>query len=226
MHCLYLLFNEGYNSAHPDRLIRDELCEEAMRLAFLLTQQAETAQPRTYALLALFCFQASRLQARLDDKGQIVLLKYQDRTLWYRPLIAKGFCFLEQATQQETSVYHLEAAIAYLHAIAPSFAETDWKTIYFLYEILYDQRPTPFIALNKAIAAGYAVSPDAALNELEQIKGLDNYHLYYTALGEVHFERGKATEAWHYYQKALQLTTSEPERRLLEEKMRRCIAVQ
>jgi RNA polymerase sigma factor (sigma-70 family) len=86
---LYLLFNEGYNSSHPDQLIREDLCEEAIRLCHLLTQHSLTRFPRTYALLSLFCFQASRLQARLDDKGHIIILKYQDRSKWNRSLIGR-----------------------------------------------------------------------------------------------------------------------------------------
>jgi RNA polymerase sigma-70 factor (ECF subfamily) len=122
LHCLYLLFNEGYNAAHPNRLIREELCEEAMRLAYLLTQHSLTALPRTYALLALFCFQASRLQARIDDHGNIILLQQQNRDHWYRPLIDKGFEYLELAAEPfELSPYHIEAGIASLHAAAPSF---------------------------------------------------------------------------------------------------------
>jgi RNA polymerase sigma-70 factor (ECF subfamily) len=224
LHCLYLLFNEGYNSSHADKLIREELCEEAMRLTYVLTHVPQTAVPRTYALLALFCFQASRLQARLDDRGQIILLKHQDRSLWYQPLIQKGFYFLEQATGKEMSVYHLEAAIAYLHAVAPSFEATDWKAIYYLYDILYTQHPTPFVALNKAIAAAYAVSPQAALDALLQIKRLDSYYLYHTALGEVYFDCGRKQEACAFFQKALLLTNSEAERQLLEEKVRHCKA--
>ncbi|RYZ53060.1 MAG: sigma-70 family RNA polymerase sigma factor, partial [Chitinophagaceae bacterium] len=136
LHCLYPLFNEGYNSSHPEQLIREDLCEEAMRLTYLLTQNSLTNKARTNALLALCCFQASRLRARLDEGGNIILLKHQDRSKWYHPLTQKGYFFLEAATQQETSVYHLEAAIAYLHAVAPSFEKTDWKAIYYLYSIL------------------------------------------------------------------------------------------
>ena len=135
---LYLLFNEGYNSSHPDQLIREDLCEEAMRLAYLLTLHPATNTLKVKAILALFCFQTSRLQARLDDGGNIVLLKYQDRNKWYQPLIRKGFYYMEAALVEpfETSVYHVEAAIASLHASARTFEETDWKGIYFLYEQL------------------------------------------------------------------------------------------
>jgi RNA polymerase sigma factor (sigma-70 family) len=222
LHCLYLLFNEGYNSSHLDHLIREDLCEEAMRLTFLLTQNGITDLPRTNALLALFCFQASRLQARLDDKGHIILLKHQDRSLWYRPLIQKGYTFLDKATQEEMSTYHLEAAIAYLHASALSFEQTDWKAIYYLYGILHDQHPTPVIALNKAIAASYAVDRQTALEELLQIKGLEQYYLYHTALGELYLEWGRKEEACACYGKALTLTGSLAEQQLLQEKIRMC----
>src|SRR5687767_4167675 len=165
LHSLYLLFNEGYHSSHPEQLIREELCEEAMRLGYLLTKHPATTGPRTHALLALFCFQASRLNARLDDKGNIILLKYQDRNLWYRPLIRQGNYFLELATQEETSVYHLEAAIAWLHATSPDFERTNWKAIYHLYTILSEYHPSNIIALNKAIAASYAIDRKTALGE-------------------------------------------------------------
>jgi RNA polymerase sigma-70 factor (ECF subfamily) len=222
LHCLYLLFNEGYNSSHPEQLIREDLCEEAMRLAYLLTQVPLTNLPRTNALLALFCFQASRLKARLDDGGNIILLKHQDRTKWYRPLIQKGFYFLEAATQKESSVYHLEAAIAYLHAVAPSFEDTDWKAIYYLYGVLAGQHPTAIILLNKAIAASYAVGKEVALKELEAINGLENYYLYHTAIGEVYLELHQASIARQYYQKALSLTSSLAEQQLLQEKIKAC----
>ncbi len=222
LHCLYLLFNEGYNSSHPEQLIREDLCEEAVRLAYLLTQTSPTNLPRTNALLALFCFQASRLRARLDEGGNIILLKQQDRSRWYRPLIRKGFYFLEKATQQELSVYHLEAAIAYLHAVAPSFEETDWKAIYYLYGILATRQPTPFVLLNKAIAAMYAANNKAALKELEAIKGLESYYLYHTAFAEVYLALQQKTLARGAYQKALSLTKSLAEQQLLQEKIKTC----
>ncbi|HVG15881.1 MAG TPA: sigma-70 family RNA polymerase sigma factor, partial [Chitinophagaceae bacterium] len=222
LHCLYLLFNEGYNSAHPSQLIREELCEEAIRLSFLLTKSPATNKSVTNAVLALFCLQASRLRARLDEGGNIILLKHQDRSLWFTPLIDKGLYFLNNAATEDTSVYHLEAAIAYFHAIAPSFDQTDWQSIYRLYTILYAEQPTPFIALNKAIAALYAKDAATALDELTTIKGLSTYYLYYTALGEVYLEMGKKSEAHSYYRKALSLTNSLPEQQLLLAKMQAC----
>ena len=222
---LYLLFSEGYKSSHPDYLIREDLCEEAIRLTFLLTCNTATNQPRTNALLSLMCFQASRLQARLDDKGSIILLKHQDRTKWYQPLIKKGFRYLDTAFLNDdvpSSTYHLEAVIASLHAEAPSFEATDWKTIYSLYDALYRRHPNPVVALNKAIAAGYALDKEKALEQMLSIKNLDHYYLYHTSIGELYFELNNKTEAKKYFQKALTITTSRQEQELLMDKLEKC----
>lgn len=223
--CLYLLFNEGYNSSHPNQLIREELCEEAMRLTHLLTEYSTTNTAKTKALLALFCFQTSRLQARLDDKGNIILLKWQDRTKWFQPLIRKGFYFLDAALTRpfETSVYHLEAAIASLHASAKTFDTTNWKMIHFLYEQLYRIQPTSIIALNKAIALAYAHNKEGALGELKKIEGLENYYLYQTAIGEIYYELNDKDTAKKYYETAFSLTTSKQERQLLIDKIKNCL---
>jgi RNA polymerase sigma-70 factor (ECF subfamily) len=222
-HCLYLLFNEGYNSSHPDQLIRAELCEEAMRLTYLLSQQKISNTPRTYALLSLFCFQASRFEARIGNDASIVLLRHQDRSKWYRPLIEKGFAYLEAAAEPfEVSSYHLEAAIASLHAAAPSFAQTDWPGIYHLYKALYAIHPGPVVAFNKAIASAYAVSREAALPQLLAIKGLEENHLYHTAIGEMYFELAQKDQAKEWYEQALRLTASRQEQQLLRDKIRQC----
>ena len=222
LHCLYLLFNEGYNAAHADHLIREELCEEAMRLAYLLTQYPLTARPRTYALLALFCFQASRFEARLQDDTTIILLQQQDRTLWHMPLIAQGFAFLEQAAAPfEISAYHLEAGIASMHA-APSFEQTDWKTIYQLYETLHVLQPAIIVALNKAIAAAYAIGPQEGLSQLEKIQGLEKNYLYRTAIAEMYFLLHQKERACTAYKEALHLTHTKAERRLLLSKIAQC----
>ena len=222
---LYLLFNEGYSSSHPDKVIREDLCEEAMRLTFLLTNHKITNRPRTNALLSLMCFQASRLQARLDDKGNIILLKFQDRSKWHKQLIAKGLTYLEIAAENsEISSYHIEAAIASLHASADSFEHTDWKSIHDLYEVLYQLQPAPIVALNKAIASAYAISKQNALSQLLQIKGLENYYLYHTSIGEIYFELHQKRKAKESYERALHLTNSRPEQQLLMNKISNCEA--
>jgi RNA polymerase sigma factor (sigma-70 family) len=224
---LYLLFSEGYSSSHPDKVIREDLCEEAMRLTFLLANHKITNRPRTNALLSLMCFQASRLQARLDDKGNIILMKFQDRSKWHKQLIAKGVTYLEIAAENsEISPYHIEAAIASLHASADSFEHTDWKSIYDLYEALYQLHPAPIVALNKAIASAYAIGKQNALSQLLQIKGLENYYLYHTSIGEIYFELHQKRKAKEFYEKALHLTNSRPEQQLLMAKINNCDTVQ
>lgn len=220
---LYLLFNEGYNSSHPQHLIREELCGEAIRLCHLLSQQPITNYPRVKALLSLMCFQSSRLSARLDEKGNIIVLKYQDRSKWYRPLIQKGFDYLDAASEPfETSTYHLEAAIASLHAAAPSFETTDWKSIYHLYEMLYQLQPNPVVAMNKAIASAYSISKQKALEELKKIKGLEQYHIYHASIGEMYFELEEKAVAKEYFEKAYKLTDSLTEQQLLLKKISLC----
>ncbi len=225
LQALYLLFSEGYNSSHPDYLIREDLCEEAIRLAYLLTLNPSTNQPYTNALLSLMCFQASRLRARLDDNGNIILLKHQDRGKWYQPLMKKGFLYLEKAFENEnvpSSTYHLEAVIASLHAEASSFETTDWRTIYSLYDVLHRKHTSPVVALNKAIAAAYALNKETALEQMLAIKNLDDYYLLHTSIGEMHFELNNKKEAKNYFQKALSLTQSKPVQDLLQAKMEKC----
>lgn len=220
---IYLLFNEGYNSSHPNQLIRKDLCEEAIRLCYLLTQNAKTRYPRSYALLALMHFQASRLDARLDDRGHIILLKEQKRELWNRAMIRKGFDLLEYAAEPfETSTYHFEAAIASIHATAPSFEQTDWKSIHHLYEMLYQYQPSPVVALNKAIASAYAIGKEKAIEELKAIKGLEQHYLYYATLGEIHFTLNHKREARGYFEQALNKTNSMAEIQLLKDKIASC----
>lgn len=220
---IYLLFNEGYNSSHPNQLIRKDLCEEAIRLAQFLTQNKITRLPRTYALLALMHFQASRLDARLDGSGDIILLKDQDRRLWNRDLIRKGFDLLEQAAEPfETSVYHFEAAIASIHASSPSFAETDWKSIYHLYEMLYALQPSPVVGLNKAIASSYAISAKHAIAEMSTLKGLEKNHLFYASLGEMYWSVEEFSMARRYFEIALDLAPSLSEKSLLKKKIGLC----
>lgn len=220
---LYLLFNEGYLPSQHDTATREELCGEAMRLCHLLTKNPLTRFPRTFALLALFCFQASRLDTRTNDQGQIILLKYQDRKRWNHPLILQGYKLLEDAAIPfEISTYHLEAAIASLHAAAPSFESTDWSSIYTMYEKLYQFNPNPIVAMNKAIAALYAFHPAKALEEMLQIDSLEGNHFYHACLGEIYLEMGQRSSALAYFEKALQLAVSSSSQVLLRDKIAAC----
>jgi RNA polymerase sigma-70 factor (ECF subfamily) len=224
LHVLYLMFNEGYNSSGPDELIRKDVCAEAMRLCPLLTLHPLTNHPSVNALLALMCFQASRFESRVNEKGNIITLRHQDRSTWNKSLIHQGNEYLDRGTENESiTVYHIEAAIAGLHAASPSFDLTDWKSVYHLYEALYAMKPTPIVALNKAIASSYAISCQSALELLLQIKGLENHHLYHAALGEVHLSLGKKDDAKGHFERAINLTSSPMEQSLLTDKLMKCL---
>lgn len=164
-HALYLLFSEGYHgSGEP---VQEELCAEAMRLCALLAEHPVCATPRTLALLSLMCFHAARLSGRAAPDGSLLLLEHQDRSRWDRDLIARGFELLDRsASGDEVSEYHLEAAIASKHCAAPSVAQTDWAGIVELYDLLQARRPSPVVALNRAIAIGESRGPEAGLDAL------------------------------------------------------------
>lgn len=220
---LYLLFNEGYNASNPAHYIRENLCSEAMRLCALLCAHRLTGQPRAHALMALCCFQSSRLNARLDENGQIILLKYQDRSRWDRELITRGYAYLELAAEPfEISTYHLEAAIASLHASAASFEQTDWVSICNLYDHLYRLQSNPIVAMNKAIASAYAIGIGYAIDELHRITGLKDHYHYHAALGELYIELSEFEKAYGYFEKAFELAPSKPEKQLLRSRMMLC----
>jgi RNA polymerase sigma factor (sigma-70 family) len=220
LHALYLLFNEGYNSSHPDKLIRNDLCEEAIRLCLLLTRNIVTNTPPVNALLALMCFQASREDARLSNDGAIVLLKDQNRNLWNKALIERGNYYLEVSAEgDDISEYHLEAIIASCHAEAATFEDTNWKKIYHFYTLLANAKQSPIIELNKAIVLGYAQSCEAGLDALKKISGLHDHYLYHAALADFYAVLRKNSEAQQSYTRALELTSSGAEKELLKKKI-------
>lgn len=219
-HTLYLLFSEGYNSTHPDKLIRHDLCQEAMRLCLLLTKNKLTHTSNVNALLALMCYQASRADSRLDDRNNIILLQHQDRTRWNNALIHQGNLYLDQATSgEELSEYHLEATIAASHARAKSFEQTDWNKILLLYDLLAQIKSDPIIELNKAIAIGYGKGAEAGLSYLRAVKGLEVNSIYHAALGDFYSQLNQAESAKASYEKALSLTQSLSEIDLLKNKI-------
>lgn len=225
---IYLLFNEGYHGSQSEETVRDELCYEALRLALLLSEHPECARPKTFALIALFCMNAARLAGRLDASGVLVQLENQDRSSWDAALIAQGFHYLElSAAERELSELHLEAAIAALHSGSESYANTDWPRITQLYDLLYALRPTPIVALNRAIAVGYARGPEQGLLELEQMSDrskLKAYPFYPAAMAEFHRRAGRVGRARVYFEQALGLARNSSEARFLERKLRACTA--
>jgi RNA polymerase sigma factor (sigma-70 family) len=221
---LYLLFNEGYAAHSGATLIRRELCEEAIHLCRLMASHPATANPKTQALLALMLLQASRLPARTDPFGDVLLLEEQDRALWDRAMIAEGLLHLGYSAQGEVlTAFHLQAAIAAKHAQAESYAATDWAGIVADYDALLEAAPSPVVQLNRAVAMALAHGTQTGLRELEALSGdpaLKRYHLFHAALGELYARNGESARAEAAFRAALALTGNEAERRFFERKLR------
>jgi RNA polymerase sigma-70 factor (ECF subfamily) len=223
---LYLLFNEGYHGSSTEKVVRVELCREAMRLAALLTDHSLAATPSTRALLALMCLHAARLPTRVDESGSLSLLADQDRSQWDTDLIAQGQKLLElSATGEAVSEYHVEAAIAWCHATAPSAKDTNWGQIISLYDTLMTIRPSPVIALNRAIAIAQQEGPERGLEALRAIPNrgrLDNYPFYPIALGEFELQCGRLAAARGHFIAALPLARNPMEQRFIEQRLGAC----
>jgi RNA polymerase sigma-70 factor (ECF subfamily) len=223
---LYLLFNEGYHGASAESAVRVELCREAMRLASLLLDRPLSATPATYALSALMCLDAARLPARVDGSGNLTSMFDQDRSRWDRQLIAEGQAFLQlSASGSELSEYHIEAAIASVHASAECTEDTDWAKIVSLYDALMTIRPSPIVALNRAIAVAQKEGPERGLEEISSITDRDRlaaYPFYSAALGEFEFRCGRSHIAREHFRAALALARNPMERGFFDQRIRAC----
>ena len=219
---LYLLFNEGYHGASAESAVRADLCREAMRLAALLGGHPLAATPATFALSALMSLHAARLPARLDSSGELRSLFDQDRSRWDSRLVAEGQKLLDlSARGTELTEYHLEAAIAWAHATAPSAEDTDWAMIVSLYDKLLAIRPSPVVALNRAIAIAQRDGPERGLAEIRAIANserLEAYPFYHAALGEFESRAGRREAAREHCRAALALARNPAERNFLRRK--------
>ena len=223
---LYLLFNEGYHGASAESAVRTELCREAMRLAAMLHEHPLGATPASHALSALMCLHAARLPARIDASGDLHSLFDQDRSRWDGHLIAEGQRLLDlSAAGPDLTEYHLEAAIAWVHATASTAEETNWDRIVALYDLLLAIRPSPVVALNRAIAVAQRDGPEVGLREIRSIddaERLDGYPFYAAALGELELRSGRSALAREHFQAALVLARNPMERRFLEQRLAAC----
>ena len=226
---LYLLFNEGYHGASEEASVRTELCREAMRLTALLITHPLTGSPATHALGALMSLNAARLPGRIDASGDLTPLAGQDRSRWDISIIDEGRRLLNQsASGNELTEYHVEAAIAYHHATASSNASTDWPAIVMLYDTLLLIRPSPVVALNRAIAIAQLEGAERGLEELHMIRDLDRlaaYPFYPAALGELELVSGRPRAAREHFAKALALARNPSERRFLRRRVAVCAPV-
>lgn len=212
---LYLLFTEGYKATLGDQLIREELCDEALRLANLLVQHPVGNRPVTHALLALMLLHRARFPARTNPTGGLLRLADQDRTVWDQTCIDRGLQHLAAASEGDRlTSYHLQAGIAANHCLAADVGSTDWTRIVAQYDALMNLAPSPVVALNRAVAIANLHGPQAgldALNAIEDAHRLASQHLVYAVSGDLHSRLGDHAAAATAYRRALQLVRVGPE---------------
>jgi RNA polymerase sigma-70 factor (ECF subfamily) len=211
---LYLVFNEGYAASAGDAHVREDLCEEAIRLGKLLAVLMPD-EPEVLGLLALMSLQDSRRDARVGADGELVLLADQDRSLWNGKRIAEGLRMLERAVSlRRPGPYQLQAAIAAAHA-----EDRPWSEIVVLYDRLAEVDQSPVVELNRAVAIALSGRVDEGLALLDGIEGLDEYHLLHAARADLYRRLDRRHEAAAAYRRALELTANEPESRYLERRL-------
>jgi RNA polymerase sigma factor (sigma-70 family) len=205
---LYLAFSEGYSPSVGEEAFDEGLCREALRFVRLFTDRTDTALPTVFAVRALLCFHASRAAARFADDGSLLLLSEQDRSAWDDALVQEAFTCLERAgAGKNVTRYHIEAAIAACHAVAPTYANTDWVRIVELYNLLRVRAPSLVVDVNRALAVGMADGARAGLDELDAIperEVLARYPYALAAHAELHASLGELETARSYLDRAVE----------------------
>lgn len=223
---LYLLFNEGYKASSGENLVREELCDEAIRLAELLVEHPAGNRPKTHALLALMLLNAARNSTRLDREGNLLRLKEQDRKRWDKSMIARGMLhFAQSAAGDELSEYHLQAGIAACHCAAKDYGSTDWEQIVSLYDRMIKLDQSPVVALNRAVAVANVHGPEAGLNAVRAIRHLNklsSYYLLYAVQGEFEMQSGNLQAAAEQFRKSFELAETKSERAFLLKRLQAC----
>jgi RNA polymerase sigma factor (sigma-70 family) len=224
MQALYLLFNEGYQGSDPENPLLPAMCADAIRLAELLLQSSPGRQAEVHALIALFCFNASRLETRMDVDGVFVPLSEQDRSLWDRSLIDRGVVHLSKAsTGTQLTRWHLEAGIACEHATALSLEQTNWHQIVSLYDALAAVTPGPVVTLNRAVAVAELHGPEVGRDELRALIGnpkIADYPFFWGTLADLERRAGAMGKAITAYERAIRLARSRAERTSYERKLK------
>lgn len=223
---LYLLFNEGYKASSGDSLLREDLCEEAIRLTTALVEHPVGNQPRAHALLALMLLNAARSPARLDRDGNILRLQEQNRAAWNKELIARGLFHLNvSAVGDDVSEYHLQAGISACHCAAATYEETDWPKILSMYDALIEMDDSPIVALNRAVAVAHVQGPQAgiaAVRASQKRQSLAGYYLLYAALAEFEMQLKDFPNAAEHLRQAIENTEMMSEKTFLSERLREC----
>ena len=222
---IYLIFNEGYAAYSGENLTREELCFEALRLGKLVADSS-LATPKVHALVSLMAFQAARLQARVNADGNMVLLEDQNRGLWDPQLVTYGFRELERSAEgDELTSYHVQAAIASIHAQARDDSSTNWGAVLELYNQLITISPSPVVALNRVVAIAKVHGAELALRELDFLQDrevLKSYYLLHAVRGRLLNQIGAHEQAASAFRQALDCPCSEPERKFLQHMLADC----
>lgn len=214
---LYLLFSEGYYSESENTILREDLCDEAMRLTYMLIENDQTNQTKVNALYSLMCFHASRFAARKNEKGEMILYQDQDESLWNQELIIKGIYFLHEAAKgKEISKYHIEASIGYWHTIKSDTKEK-WDNILQLYNQLLVLEYSPIAALNRTYALSKAIGKLEAIAEAEKLNLADN-HFYFTLLGELYTDINNK-KAKENFEKAFSLAKTQTDKQTIQKRI-------
>jgi RNA polymerase sigma-70 factor (ECF subfamily) len=225
---LYLLFNEGYKASSGEKLVREEICEEAIRLTSLLAQHPAGNRPMTHALLALMLLNSARIPSRVDTDGNLLRLQDQDRSLWDRSMIARGMMHLAHSAEgNEITEYHIQAGIAACHCEAPNYDSTNWRQILALYDRLIQFDNSPVVALNRAVAVANVHGPKAGLEAVAAIENrdkLESYYLLYAVLGEFEAQMNDPLAAAGYFRKSLKLAEMKSEQAFLSKRLQACEA--
>lgn len=223
---LYLLGNEGYAAHAGSSLLRSELVDEAVRLTALLLEHDTLATPAGHALLALLLLQGARSPARCNADGDLVPLARQDRRLWDRRWLIAGFHHFQRSIGGPVrTTYHVEAAIASVHAAAPTYADTDWARILAHYDDLVALSPSGVVQLNRAVAVAKVHGAAAGLQALAELgadRSLADYALLHAVKAQLHWERSDHAAAAAALRMALSSSMSDPERRLLTRRLAAC----
>jgi RNA polymerase sigma-70 factor (ECF subfamily) len=223
---LYLLFNEGYKASSGDKLVREDICFEAIRLTSMLAEHPAGNQPGTHALLALMLLNAARIPARVDDEGNLLRLQEQNRAGWDQPMIARGmFHLMQAAVGSQITGYHLQAGIAACHCTAREYESTDWWQILLLYDRLMELDDSPVVALNRAVAVAEVHGPQAgieAVHSIQDRQSLDSYYLLHAVLGEFEARLNHTQLAAGHFRKSLQLADLKSEQAFLAKRLQAC----
>tara|TARA_R110002074_G_scaffold240923_1_gene412637 strand:- start:114 stop:1370 length:1257 start_codon:yes stop_codon:yes gene_type:complete len=218
---IYLLFNEGYKATEGDELIRHELCEEAIRLAFILTNAQNCHTGELNALIAMMLFKAARFPARIRKDGSLVTLEHQDRSLYRDDYIQWGWKFMHESSKEEnTSVYQLEAAIASYYTVAASYEKTNWKVIFKLYDGLVKLKPSPVVKMSRVLVMSKVLGAQKALEAMLEIENETAELQSFQALkAELYAEMGDYESATIHLKNAILQAQNITEKRFLEAKL-------